>query len=249
MHDRLDRGPERPLYAQIADHYRDRITRGELSPGDRLPSITAIVEKWEVSQRTAQRAIETLRAEKLVTVSRPHGTHVAPMRAAQGGRDVIAEPTGSADSDAVEVLSADIVDAPAYVADLLGIEPDESGGRKASRREAVTYRGDTPVRLSVSWAAPWAFQTTPELLEPRLVNGLRAIARSTGRVATRGTDAVEGRAADEREAGHLNLRVGAPILAGASVWSDGKGAVEYREWVCPPGHIVTHEYDVEPPLG
>lgn len=245
MSPELNRGPARALYMQIADHYRDTITRGDLAPGDRLPTIQELSREWGVSQRTAQKAMDELRGEKLVSISRREGTRVAPMRAAQGGRDVIVEPTGSAAGDVVEITSAKVVAAPDYVADLLEIDPDPDGQRRVSRREAVAYRSGVPVRLSVSWSPPWAFEATPELLEPRLINGLKAVKGATGRAPTQGRDYFEGRGADNREAGHLGVRVGEPILAGTSLWWDDQGKVEYREWVSPAGHVCSVDYPVE----
>ena len=62
-----------PAYVQIATHYRDAILSGELSPGDRLPSITDIAEQWNVARATATDAIGRLRVEKAVYTS-PQGT-------------------------------------------------------------------------------------------------------------------------------------------------------------------------------
>jgi GntR family transcriptional regulator len=68
-------GPVAP-WRQIAGTYRERISSGELEPGDRLPSIRSISQEFEVATTTAQKVIEALRDEGLVITS-PMGTFVA----------------------------------------------------------------------------------------------------------------------------------------------------------------------------
>lgn len=71
-------------YAQIADHYRRRIRRGTLAPGDPFPAISAIESEWAVSHATAQRAVRVLRDEGLVIAQRGRrGTTVASPLPAQ----------------------------------------------------------------------------------------------------------------------------------------------------------------------
>jgi GntR family transcriptional regulator len=67
-------GPVAP-WRQIAQIYRDKISSGELSSGDRLPSIRSMTQEYEVAGTTAQKVIEALRDEGLVVTS-PMGTFV-----------------------------------------------------------------------------------------------------------------------------------------------------------------------------
>jgi GntR family transcriptional regulator len=55
-----------PKFLQIANHIRGQIARGELRPGDEVPSERQIAEEWRVSRPTATRALSALRAEELV---------------------------------------------------------------------------------------------------------------------------------------------------------------------------------------
>jgi GntR family transcriptional regulator len=68
-------GPVAP-WRQVAKIYRDRIESGELQPGDRLPSIRSLSQEYEIATTTAQKVLEYLRNEGLVTTS-PMGTFVA----------------------------------------------------------------------------------------------------------------------------------------------------------------------------
>ncbi|MGC4811213.1 GntR family transcriptional regulator [Micromonospora sp. DT228] len=55
-----------PPYLRIVGELRRRITAGELSPGDRVPSTRQIVREWGVAMATASRALTLLRQEELV---------------------------------------------------------------------------------------------------------------------------------------------------------------------------------------
>src|SRR5512136_1565966 len=64
------------LYRQVADAIRQKILRGELKPGDRLPSVRAMKAKWGCTVGTVQRAYQELAAQGLVTSHAGQGTRV-----------------------------------------------------------------------------------------------------------------------------------------------------------------------------
>jgi hypothetical protein len=68
-------GAAQPAYARAADRLRERIARGELRPGDRLPGIHSIARQLGVGSKTAVRAVDELRAEGLVVGGRGRGNH------------------------------------------------------------------------------------------------------------------------------------------------------------------------------
>jgi GntR family transcriptional regulator len=67
-----------PAYAQLADILRERIERGQLAPGDPLPSETTLQQEYEVSRGTVRRAVEMLRDHGLVVTVQGRGTFVKP---------------------------------------------------------------------------------------------------------------------------------------------------------------------------
>jgi DNA-binding GntR family transcriptional regulator len=67
-----------PPYLRIADELRQRIERGELRPGDALPSITRIAQEWGVAKTTAAKALNVLKAEGLARGVHGWGTIVVP---------------------------------------------------------------------------------------------------------------------------------------------------------------------------
>jgi AcrR family transcriptional regulator len=66
-----------PPYARIAAELRGRITRGELAPGQRVPSTREITARWGVAMATATRVLATLRQEGLVQPMPGVGTVVS----------------------------------------------------------------------------------------------------------------------------------------------------------------------------
>src|ERR1700750_2846792 len=55
-----------PPYARIAAELRDQIERGELRPGQRVPSTREITGRWGVAMATATKVLAALRQDGLV---------------------------------------------------------------------------------------------------------------------------------------------------------------------------------------
>ncbi|MEU5859349.1 GntR family transcriptional regulator [Nocardiopsis dassonvillei] len=66
----------RPMQVRVADDLRNAIRRGEMGPGDKLPTLAVIAERYRVSEMVARRAVELLRQEGSVISRRGSGTYV-----------------------------------------------------------------------------------------------------------------------------------------------------------------------------
>lgn len=66
-----------PLYAQITDALRSRLTAGTWMPGDQLPSEQVLCDEFGVSSITMRRAMATLVAEGKLVRKQGRGTFVA----------------------------------------------------------------------------------------------------------------------------------------------------------------------------
>ena len=66
-----------PLYEQIARHITDSVGRGDLAPGDRLPSGRDLADDWEVGYSTVQHAMQALAERGIVVTSQGKGTFIA----------------------------------------------------------------------------------------------------------------------------------------------------------------------------
>lgn len=70
-----------PKYLALADHLRTQIQTGQLKPGDQLPSISQLKNRFGVSYGTIRSAMLVLRTENLVEGQQGVGIFVA------GGND------------------------------------------------------------------------------------------------------------------------------------------------------------------
>lgn len=66
----------KPIYEQIIDKIKKMIVRGELEPGDKLPSQRKMAKKVEVNPNTIQRAYREMENLDLVETKRGLGTFI-----------------------------------------------------------------------------------------------------------------------------------------------------------------------------
>ena len=65
------------IYEQIIDQIKDAIMKGDLNPGDALPSIRALARDLRISVITTKRAYDELEAERFVESIQGKGSFVA----------------------------------------------------------------------------------------------------------------------------------------------------------------------------
>ncbi|MDX1417311.1 MAG: GntR family transcriptional regulator [Candidatus Promineifilaceae bacterium] len=82
--DRVSRQSKSPLYEQIYLLLRNKISDGQLRPGDLLPSEPELVERYQVSRATIRQALEELANDGLIQRKQGRGTFVAPPKVEQG---------------------------------------------------------------------------------------------------------------------------------------------------------------------
>jgi len=75
----IDRGSPVAPWRQIYTLLKGQIERGELAPGDAVPSITTLKQTYGVALTTARKALTALREDGLVVTS-PMGTFVTDRR-------------------------------------------------------------------------------------------------------------------------------------------------------------------------
>jgi DNA-binding transcriptional regulator YhcF (GntR family) len=74
----VDRRLDVPLGAQLATGIRDALQRGELTRGERLPSVRELAAAAGVNVNTARAVYARLESEGIVTSEHGRGTFVAP---------------------------------------------------------------------------------------------------------------------------------------------------------------------------
>ncbi len=228
-----------PKYVQIANHIRDRIIRGDLKPGQEIPSERQIVEEWGVSRPTATRSLAALRAEGLVEARQGSGTFVrARPQLNRRARDRYARSreTGRmyTEGERSEILVAEQTTAPAEVAAGLGLV----AGAPVIRRRRVISDGSGPVEVSTSWFDATLGKSAPRLLErTRIRHGTLAyVEQATGRHGQTAQDAIGARLATREEAEVLGLgRTKPAVLVVRHTTFDVRGVpLEFVEATFPP---------------
>lgn len=64
---------ERPVYLQLVEHLQLAVVSGELSPGNRVPSVRELAAEAAVNPNTMQRALTELETQGLVLTQRTTG--------------------------------------------------------------------------------------------------------------------------------------------------------------------------------
>ena len=74
---KLDFGSDLPIYMQIRNQVVLAVARGELVPGERLPTVRALAEECGVNMMTVSKAYQLLKQEGTITTDRRSGAVVA----------------------------------------------------------------------------------------------------------------------------------------------------------------------------
>jgi DNA-binding GntR family transcriptional regulator len=250
-----DHADNRAPYAQIAAHYENLITSGQLQPGSLLPSIKALSQEWKVSTATAEKALRTLRSEGLVRGIHGIGTEVldrpTPMssgaqRQDRGSRSGSSWGSGER-SDSHE---ATVVPAPAPVAQALDIKP----GADVIRRRRVYRDRHGIVAHSTSWIPARFGDLIPQLRKSERLSGgtsLQLITQATGRPITHRIDTASARLLTLEDAELLELDRAQPptepVVVMTAKFVDSEGSVvEYGVDLGGPGRTWRTESEVTP---
>ncbi|MEU6329418.1 GntR family transcriptional regulator [Streptomyces sp. NPDC047049] len=231
----------RPKYLQIAHHIRDQILRGDLRPGDEVPSERQLAADWSVSRPTAARSLEALRQQGLVEKRQGSGTYVRGLAVNRRARELYgrAKQAGKAytPGEYAVITSAGWLEAPDYVAESLNLA---AGGRAVHRRR-VTRNDSGPLTLSTSWFGPDVGERAPKLRDPgRIQEGtLMYVETMTGRQGSYAEDRMCARLATEDEAFDLELDPGSAVLIVHHVVYDLQDRpLEFVEATYPPSRWV-----------
>jgi DNA-binding GntR family transcriptional regulator len=231
-----------PKYLQIANYIRDRIIRGELPPGEAVPSERQIVADWGVSRPTAARVLQALRADGLVESRQGLGTVVTTPQFTRGSheRHVVIRRSGRIRSPngRAEIRQSELVPAPADVRNVFSLSEADA---LALRRKRVSFDGDeTPRSSSVTWLHPSIAQMEPRLatLEDLPDEVVTYVEQATGRTAKLYRERVLARLATDEDAADLALSQPAAVMVAYHTVFDSEGDVlSYELSTYPPGRV------------
>ncbi|MEJ2431913.1 MAG: GntR family transcriptional regulator [Pseudolabrys sp.] len=219
----------RPLYRQARDLLVKRIVDGEWKPGAALPSESELAADLGVSQGTVRKALDELEAERFVVRRQGKGTFVALHDEARILFQFfkLLPDSGKSEFPESQILSVETDAADARAAAALDLRP----GTRIVRIERLRSLAGK-VCIFERIALPRAL--FPAIEKRALPNNLYELYRSDfGVTIVRASEKLKAVAAGKREAKHLGLVAGAPLLSvdRTAIAADGRPA-EWRLSLC-----------------
>ncbi|PHQ50211.1 GntR family transcriptional regulator [Streptomyces cinnamoneus] len=213
----------KPRYLQIAHDLAEQIRAGILEPGSQVPSESEVMERYGVSQGTVRKAMAELRTSGLVETHHGRGSYVKslpPVRRKSSDRfrrshrrdgkgAYLAEAEQAGQKPRVQVLYVGPTDAPAEIADRLGV----AAGDKVLARRRRYFSDNTPTEEATSYL-PWPLATAiPQLLsENPGSGGIYARLEEHGLTLGEYVETVRARLATKQEVSALRLSPGSPVI-------------------------------------
>lgn len=76
----LDMSSETPIYVQLRNQIVMGIGKGELLPGESLPTVRQLAEDIGVNNMTVNKAYQILKSEGYIIIDRRHGAKIAELQ-------------------------------------------------------------------------------------------------------------------------------------------------------------------------
>ncbi|MEV5738596.1 GntR family transcriptional regulator [Microbispora rosea] len=218
----LDPASDRAVFRQIADHLRNAIERGRLSPGDKLPSEAKLMDHYAVARMTVRNAIQELQTEGLVVSEHGRGVFVRPRppvkrlasdrfarrHRKEGKAAFIAESEAAGAAPAVDMIQVTEAAAPADIAERLKVDPGEVVVVR-SRRYSLDGR---PVETATSYIPAELARGTQIMDANPGPGGIYARLEEQGHTLERFVEDVFTRMPTREEARLLLLGPGIPVF-------------------------------------
>ena len=214
-----------PLYHQLQHALREAIEAGRWAPGQRLPGERELMRLYGVSRTTVREALEALERDGLVSRQQGRGTFVNPrpvvatLARLQGFTEELQERGLRLD---VVVLHAGLVPAGPEAAEALGLGP----GSQVVEISRVVHLEGQPLFTDESFLLPGPGRL---VLAAEPGRTIYAALEAVGYRVARGEQTIEAAPATRRDAQHLGLRPGDPVLLIRRITRLADGTpVEYR---------------------
>ena len=223
--------PETPS-KQIFEALREQIETEELPPGEKVPSVRALMETHGASSHTVQRAVRELREARLI-VTTPNSGSVVRSRPTVVERSIIytrapAPGEPSRYGAKTELLHLGRVKVPAYIAELLDVE---RGADVVQRRRLLRNDG-SPTEIVTSYYPLEVAEGTELASEKPLKGGSPGALERLGYVCSKTIEWVQGRLPLRSEVQLLEMPPSVPVLRLLRVvYADGDRPIEAIEMV------------------
>ena len=199
-----------PLYYQLENILREKISSGEYRPGDPFPTEDLLSRSYQVSRITVRKALSSLERDGLISRRRGKGSFVTdgrqtlePMKLTGTIEDIIAMGIKTQ----TRILHFGIVHPPQKLAERLKIDE----GAQVLRIERLRLTKEGPFSYSVSYVPADVGKKirAKDLSAQPLMNILEEKCKVK---IGRGSQIIEATVADTRVASLLDVRTGTPLL-------------------------------------
>ncbi|MDO7836690.1 GntR family transcriptional regulator [Sphingobium sp. HBC34] len=231
-----------PLYHQLEQDLKARITSGEFAPGDMLPTEEQIGLAYGVSRITVRRALASLEAQRFIQRRRGVGSFVADrssgFHAVQLSGSLDAFLMTASELEPV-VISLDERVAPDEILADFGLDE----GTKLLRLELISRTGDGPTAHSEFYFTP---AMTGRLTVDDIVGSepiIRILERKLGVRVSRATQIIEPAEVRGTTVKYLGLPEGTPVLGAQRKYYTSTG--ELIEVARQRYHPERYRYEVE----
>jgi len=214
-----------PNYWRVEHYLRDRIRSGELKPGDPILPEIQLAQEFRISRMTVRQALAGLVYDGLIVRHRRRGSFVAEPRL---------EHTSIFPSFEEEMRARGAMASIKF----LDMRTEQAGGKAA---ESLAVPEGSPLtvlerlRLVDGQVVGYEIRYLPERIAKALTEDeihnqplVPAVRRILGRLHTELALNVTATTARPREARHLGIKAGDPVLVREHTWYvDGEGPVQY----------------------
>ncbi|WP_455382083.1 GntR family transcriptional regulator [Salinispira pacifica] len=199
-----------PYYLQLKELLQERIDKGDLPPGTRLPSESELGEQFHVSRTVVRQTLQELEYDGLIMKRKGIGTFVAEPKIVES---FVQELSGFQEdmeaqdlSTRSDVLRNGLVQPSRRISKMLRTR----AGTRVILLERVRYVGDEPIQLVSSYLPR---NLCPQLLKQDFSRlSLYRFLEERGLFLARGYRTIEAVRASEREAEYLHIEVGMPMV-------------------------------------
>lgn len=231
-----------PRYVQLADVLRERITRGQWAPGDRLPSLEQLVREFEVARVTVRQAVDVLSRDGLVSPERGRGTFVKPRKDAD--RRLHTVTTMGELAELYRDSSPDLLNLnESSAAPTLASDEGQPAPRYFYMRRVHALDGNPYCVISIHLDER-IFRKAAQRFRSELVIPL--LMRMRGVTIARARQCLTIGTADVDEAMHLRMPVNSPIARVRRVFNAPDATVIYLAEVTYRGDFVRLEMEMKP---
>jgi GntR family transcriptional regulator len=150
LKDRISPQSKSPLYQQLYQLLRNKISSGQWRPGDLLPSEAELRRKYQVSRATVRQALDELVSDGLIERQQGKGTFVAPPTVEQGLVRIVSFTEDMRQRGlrpGTRLVGAELTPATAVIAQKLQIEE----GTTLARIERLRLADGEPMSVEVSF--------------------------------------------------------------------------------------------------